>query len=115
EAGVLGPERARKWIRLMQDHSRGIPLELHFHNKTAMANLNHIIGVEEGVHIVHSAISTLANGVSMPSTEVTVDNMRRLGHEGAVDESRIAEVAAHFGALADDEGFARGAPVEYQV
>ncbi|HEX6666662.1 MAG TPA: hypothetical protein VF081_08720 [Solirubrobacterales bacterium] len=115
EAGVLGPERARRWIRLMREHAHDIPLELHFHNRTAMANLNHIIGVEEGVGIVHSAVSTLANGVSMPSTEVTVDNMRRLGHEVAIDDSRLAEVAAHFGALADEEGFARGAPVEYQV
>jgi oxaloacetate decarboxylase alpha subunit len=117
EAGVLGPERARRWIRLCQERAAaaGLPLELHFHNRTAMANLNHIIGVEEGVTIVHSAVSTLANGVSMPSTEVTIDNMRRLGHEVAVDDSRIGEVAAHFGALADDEGFARGAPVEYQV
>lgn len=117
EAGVLGPERARRWIRLCQERAAaaGVPLELHFHNRTAMANLNHIIGVEEGVSIVHSAVSTLANGVSMPSTEVTIDNMRRLGHEVAVDDSRIAEVAEHFGALADDEGFTRGAPVEYQV
>jgi oxaloacetate decarboxylase (Na+ extruding) subunit alpha len=115
EAGVLGPERARRWIRLMREHAHEVPLELHFHNRTAMANLNHIIGVEEGVSIVHSAVSTLANGVSMPSTEVTVDNMRRLGHEVAIDDSRLAEVAAHFGALADEEGFARGAPVEYQV
>jgi oxaloacetate decarboxylase alpha subunit len=115
EAGVLGPERARRWIRLMREQAGELPLELHFHNRTAMANLNHIIGVEEGVTILHSAVSTLANGVSMPSTEVTIDNMRRLGHEVAVDDSRIAEVAAHFGALADDEGFARGAPVEYQV
>ncbi|HEX5608631.1 MAG TPA: hypothetical protein VFX45_00905 [Solirubrobacterales bacterium] len=115
EAGVLGPERARRWIRLMREHAHETPLELHFHNRTAMANLNHIIGVEEGVSIVHSAVSTLANGVSMPSTEVTVDNMRRLGHEVAIDDSRLAEVAAHFGALADEEGFARGAPVEYQV
>jgi oxaloacetate decarboxylase (Na+ extruding) subunit alpha len=117
EAGVLGPERARHWIRLAQERAAagGTPLEMHFHNRTAMANLNHIIGVEEGVAIVHSAISTLANGVSMPSTEVTVDNLRRLGHEVAVDDSRFAEVAEHFGGLADDEGFARGAPVEYSV
>jgi oxaloacetate decarboxylase alpha subunit len=115
EAGVLGPERARRWIRLMREHAHDIPLELHFHNRTAMANLNHIIGVEQGVTILHSAVSTLANGVSMPSTEVTVDNMRRLGHEVAIDDTRLAEVAAHFGALADEEGFARGAPVEYQV
>jgi len=117
EAGVLGPERARRWIRQSQERAArgGLPLEMHFHNRTGMANLNHIIGVEEGVRIVHSALSTLANGVSMPSTEVTVDNLRRLGHEVAVDDSRFAEVAAHFGALADEEGFQRGAPVEYQV
>jgi len=117
EAGVLGPERARRWIRLMRERAAagGTPLELHFHNRTAMANLNHIIGVEEGVTILHSAVSTLANGVSMPSTEVTVDNLRRLGHEVALDDSRLAEVAEHFGGLADDEGFARGAPVEYAV
>jgi oxaloacetate decarboxylase alpha subunit len=115
EAGVLGPERARGWIRLVREHTGDKPLELHFHNKTAMANLNHIIGVEEGVNILHTAVSTLANGVSMPSTEVTVDNMRRLGHEVAIDDSRLAEVAAHFGALADEEGFSRGAPVEYAV
>jgi oxaloacetate decarboxylase alpha subunit len=117
EAGVLGPERARRWIAMAQERAAAgdTPLEMHFHNRTAMANLNHIIGVEEGVRIVHSAISTLANGVSMPSTEVTVENLRRLGHEVAVDDSRFAEVAEHFGGLADDEGFARGAPVEYQV
>ena len=117
EAGVLGPERARQWIRLCQERAAagGTPLEMHFHNRTAMANLNHIIGVEEGVRIAHAAVSTLANGVSMPSTEVTIDNLRRLGHEVPVDDSRLAEVAAHFGGLADDEGFARGAPVEYQV
>jgi oxaloacetate decarboxylase (Na+ extruding) subunit alpha len=115
EAGVMGPERARRWIRLVHERADGVPLELHFHNKTAMANLNHIIGVEEGVHILHTAVSTLANGASMPSTEVTVDNLRRLGHEVAIDDSRLAEVAEHFGGLADDEGFQRGAPVEYAV
>jgi len=115
EAGVMGPERARSWIRLMREHAHAVPLEMHFHNKTAMANLNHIIGVEEGLTIVHTAVSSMANGVSMPSTEVTADNMRRLGHEVAIDERRLAEVSEHFGALADDEGHQRGAPVEYAV
>lgn len=115
EAGVLGPERARRWIRLMRSHAHSVPLEMHFHNRTAMANLNHIIGVEEGVTIVHSAVSSLANGVSMPSTEVTVDNMRRLGHEVAIDDSRLHEVSEHFAGLAEDEGYQHGAPVEYAV
>ncbi len=115
EAGVLGPERARRWIRQAREHAGAVPLELHLHNRTAMANLNHIIGVEEGVTILHTAISTLANGVSMPSTEVTVDNMRRLGHDVAIDDSRLAEVAEHFAALSQDQGYSTGAPVEYEV
>jgi oxaloacetate decarboxylase (Na+ extruding) subunit alpha len=115
EAGVMGPERARSWIRLMRKSAPGTELEMHFHNRTAMATLNHVIGVEEGLTILHTAAGPMANGTSMPSTEVAVDNMRRLGHEVAIDDSRLGEVAEHFGALADQLGYARGAPVEYQI
>ena len=115
EAGVLGPERARCWIRLMRERAGGTELEMHFHNRTAMASLNHIIGAEEGLTIVHTAVSVMANGPSMPSTEVTVDNLRRLGHEIAIDDSRLHEVSSHLGALADELGYQHGAPVEYAV
>jgi oxaloacetate decarboxylase alpha subunit len=115
EAGVLGPERARGWIRLMRERARDTELEMHFHNRTAMASLNHIIGVEEGLTIVHTAVLPMANGPSMPSTEVTIDNLRRLGNEIDLDDSRLAEVSAHLGALADELGYERGEPVEYAV
>ena len=115
EAGVLGPERARRWIRSMHERAGGKELELHFHNRTGMAPLNHIIGIEEGVTIVHAAVRPMANGPSMPSTEVTVDNLRRLGHEVAIDDSRLSDVAEHLGALAEELGYERGAPVEYAV
>jgi len=115
EAGVLGPERARRWIHLMRERAGDTELELHFHNRTGTAPLNHIIGIEEGVTIVHTAVRPMANGPSMPSTEVTVDNLRRLGHEVAIDDSRLAEVAEHLGSLADELGYERGAPVEYAM
>ena len=115
EAGVLGPERARSWIRLMGERAGGTELEMHFHNRTGMASLNHIVGVEEGLTIVHTAVSPMANGPSMPSTEVTADNLRRLGHEIAIDDSRLHEVSGHLGALADELGYQRGKPVEYAV
>ncbi|MFN8203174.1 MAG: hypothetical protein U0S48_11440 [Solirubrobacteraceae bacterium] len=115
EAGVLGPERARRWIRLMQEHAHGVPLEMHFHDKTAMAALNHRIGVEEGVTILHTAVTSLANGPSMPSVEVAIDNMRRLGHEVTLDDTHLAEVSDHFAALAVEEGHHLGGPVEYSM
>jgi oxaloacetate decarboxylase alpha subunit len=115
EAGVLDPERARTWIRLMRRTAPDATLELHFHNKTAMGTLNHIIGVQEGVHILHTAVDSLANGPSMPSTAMAIDNMRRLGHEVTLDDSRLAEVSEHFAALAVENGHHLGAPVEYSV
>jgi oxaloacetate decarboxylase alpha subunit len=115
EAGVLSPERARRWIRLMREHAHGVPLELHFHDKTAMGALNHVIGVEEGVSILHTAVAALANGPSMPSTEVAIDNMRRLGHEVSLDDRRLREVSDHFAALALEEGHHLGEPVEYSL
>lgn len=115
EAGVLGPERARTWIRNAAAVAGDLPLEMHFHNRTGMAPYNHITGVQEGVTIAHAAISTLANGVSMPSLEVLVDNMRRLGHEVDVDDACFAHVAAHFEALSHEQGYPTGVPVEYQV
>ena len=115
EGGVLGPERAHTWIRLMVERSRGKELEMHFHNRTGMGTYNHIIGVGEGVTILHTAVHAVANGVSMPSAEVSVDNMRRLGHEPAVDDSRFAEVSDHLAAIADMEGYHHGAPTEYAL
>jgi oxaloacetate decarboxylase alpha subunit len=115
EAGVLHPERARTWIRLMRATAPDSTLELHFHNKTAMGTVNHIIGVEEGVHILHTAVDSLANGPSMPSIAAAVDNMRRLGHDVAFDASRVEEVSEHFAALAVENGHHIGAPVEYSV
>jgi oxaloacetate decarboxylase alpha subunit len=115
EAGVLNPERARRWIRLMQNSASGTALEMHFHNSTGMGTLNHIIGVEEGLWIIHTAVGPMANGPSMPSTEVAVDNMRRLGHEVAIDDSHLATVAGHLAAIAVEEDHHLGTPVEYAV
>ncbi len=90
-------------------------LEMHFHNKTGMGTLNHLIGVEEGLTIIHTAVRSMANGPSMPSTEVAVDNMRRLGHEVAIDASRLAEVSEHLAATALQEGHHLGVPAEYSL
>lgn len=111
----MGPERARRLLRTLRERCPDTVIEMHFHNKTGMAPLNHIIGVEEGLTIVHTAVDSMANGPSMPSTAVTADNLRRLGHEITIDTSRLQEVSDHLGGIADDYGYERGAPVEYNV
>ena len=115
EPGVLTAERARTFIPRMRDAAHRVPLELHFHNTTGLGTVNYLTGAEEGVTIVHTAVSTLANGPSMPSTEATLDNMRRLGHDVAIDDARLPEVAAHFRAVAEAEGYTTGTPAEFRL
>jgi oxaloacetate decarboxylase alpha subunit len=115
EPGVLSSERAQSWIPRMRDAAGSVPLEMHFHNTTGLGTMNYLAGAQQGVTIVHTAVSTLANGPSMPSTEATLDNMRRLGHEVTVDESRLPEVAEHFRAVAAAEGYATGTPAEFRL
>jgi oxaloacetate decarboxylase alpha subunit len=115
EAGVLSTERARTWIPAMAAAAGDVPLEMHFHNTTGLGTQNHIIGVDAGVTILHTAISTLANGPSMPSTETSVENMRHLGHDVGIDAARLPIIADHFARVAAAEGYKTGTPAEYRV
>lgn len=115
EAGVLGVERARSWIPLMKQHGGDVPMELHFHDNTGVSALNHITGVEAGITILHTAVRYMSNGVSLPCTQVSVDNMRRLGHDVAIDTANLDAVSEHFKAVAEMEGYTIGAPVEYNL
>lgn len=115
EAGVLSPERAATWIPRMVEAAKGVPLEAHFHNTTGISTLNYITAAQAGVHILHTAMGPMANGPSMPSVDITADNMRRLGFEVNLDESLIPRISDHLQRVAEAEGYTIGAPREYNL
>lgn len=115
EAGVLSPERAATWIPRMVEAANGVPLEAHFHNTTGASTFNYLTAAKAGIHILHTAIGPMANGPSMPSVDITADNMRRLGFETNIDESLIPAIAEHLTRAAESEGYTIGAPREYNL
>jgi oxaloacetate decarboxylase alpha subunit len=115
EAGVLSPERAATWIPRMVEAANGVPLEAHFHNTTGISTLNYLTAAKEGVHILHTAMGPMANGPSMPSVDITSDNMRRLGFTTNLDESLIPRISKHLTRAAEAEGYTLGAPREYNL
>jgi oxaloacetate decarboxylase alpha subunit len=115
EAGVLSPERAATWIPRMVEAANGVPLEAHFHNTTGASTFNYLTAAKAGIHILHTAIGPMANGPSMPSVDITADNMRRLGFETNIDESLIPVIAEHLTRAAESEGYTIGAPREYNL
>jgi pyruvate carboxylase len=64
---------------------------------------------------LHTAVAPLANGTSLPATEIILKNARRLGYEAGLDEDALAAVSAHFRNIAEKEGFPVGTPREYDL
>jgi oxaloacetate decarboxylase (Na+ extruding) subunit alpha len=114
-AGILAPERGATLIPALVQAAGRVPIELHCHNTVGTAALNYLTGLRSGVEIFHTASRPLANGPSLPSTEMMVDNLRWLGHEHALDTTHLGPVAEHFERVARQEGWPVGAPGEFSA
>ena len=114
-AGSLKPERVGGLIAAISANARDKPLEIHSHNITGMSTLTYLEAIKHGVHIVHTATRPLANGASLPSTEIMLRNIALLGHTSNLDERLMAQVASHFERIAKTYGFAAGTPNEYDL
>ncbi len=114
-AGILTPERASTLLPAIVQAAGTVPVELHCHNNTGMAPLNYLEGIKHGVRIIHTASRPLANGPSLPSTEMMIDNIEALGHEHNLDVRMLQPIAEHFERVARQEGHPVGAPNEYDV
>ncbi|TCK22035.1 carboxyltransferase [Pseudonocardia endophytica] len=111
--GVLTPERARTLLPAIRAATGSIPLELHCHATTGLAQHNYIEGLEAGFTILHTASRPMANGPSLPSTEGMLPILDHLGLSHGLDVDRLAPVEENFVWAARDAGFEPGAPAEY--
>jgi oxaloacetate decarboxylase alpha subunit len=114
-AGLLTPERTRTLVAAIRAAAGELPVEIHFHSNNALAPINYLEGLLSGADIVHTASRPLAAGVSLPSTENTVANLRYAGYEVDLDESRFAAVEDHLLRVADYEALPVGQPAEYSL
>ena len=114
-AGILTPDRARTLLPALVEAAGDVPVELHCHNTTGMAPLNYLIGVESGVKVLHTCSSPVANGPSLPSTEMTLVNLEAAGHTHNIDAKTLAPVAEHLERIARQEGHPLGVPEEYDA
>ena len=114
-AGILEPERARTLLPAIVAAAGEVPVELHCHNTTGLAPVNYLIGVECGVRRVHTASRPVANGPSLPSTEMTLVNLEAAGHSHGIDTGTFEPVAQHMAAVARQEGHPLGVVDEYDA
>jgi len=112
-SGLLTPERVATLVPAVKKVLGDRPLQLHTHCNSGLAPYVVLQAVEYGVDVVHTATSTLANGVSHAPTERVVANLRRRGHAVGIDLERIEEVAERLATIARQEKKPVGTPNEY--
>ena len=115
EAGVLTPERARTLLPALIEAAGDIPLELHCHNTTGLAPVNYLIGIELGITRIHTCSRPLANGPSLPSTEVMLENVIEAGHTASLDTEALERISRHIEHVGRREGYRLGVPEEYRL
>lgn len=112
-SGLLRPERIATLVPALKKVMGKVPLQIHTHCNSGLAPYVVLQAVEHGVDVVHTATSTLANGVSHSPTELVTHNLRRRGYDVDIDLAPIEEVAEQLEFIAKAEGKPIGEPQEY--
>nr|WP_031358276.1 pyruvate carboxylase [Caballeronia sordidicola] len=114
-AGVITKERMATLIPAIKAKSRGKPLEMHANNLLGQSAKNYLDAIELGVSVIHTASRPMANGPSVPSTEIMVHNLELLGHTHSLDKRQFQVVADRMEQVGKAAGFLVNQSAEYNL
>src|SRR5690606_7928254 len=83
-AGLLTPVAATELVSALSENL-GVPLHLHSHATSGLAEMCELKAVEYGCTHIDTAISSFAGGTSHPPTESMVVALRGTHHETGLD------------------------------
>jgi oxaloacetate decarboxylase alpha subunit len=114
-AGVLEKERLSTLLPAIVAKAGGKPIEFHANNILGQSAKAYLDAIPLGVSILHTASRPMANGPSVPSTEIMANNIELLGHTHSLDMSMLKPVADHFERVGKAAGFLVNQHNEYNV
>ncbi|MDQ6953728.1 MAG: sodium-extruding oxaloacetate decarboxylase subunit alpha [Mariprofundaceae bacterium] len=94
-AGLLTPSATRELIIALKD-ALSIPLHLHCHSTSGVAEMVQWEAVHAGCDIIDTAISPLAGGTSHPATESMVAALAGTPFDTGLNLEALQDVAAYF-------------------
>lgn len=103
-AGVLEKDRIQQLVPGLVKAAGGKPIEFHSNNLLGMSAKAYLDAIDCGVSVIHTASRPMANGPSVPSTEIMARNIQLRGHTHSLDESLFQPVADHFRAVGKASG-----------
>jgi oxaloacetate decarboxylase (Na+ extruding) subunit alpha len=114
-AGVLEKERLQSLVPGLVAVAQGKPIEFHSNNLLGQSAKAYLDAIDLGVSVIHTASRPMANGPSVPSTEIMARNLLLKGHSHDLDEQYFQPVADHFERVGKAAGFLVNQYAEYDV
>ncbi|MEG2788858.1 MAG: oxaloacetate decarboxylase subunit alpha [Romboutsia sp.] len=99
-AGVLTPYNAYDLVKKMKSISK-LPIELHTHCTSGIADMIYMKAVEAGVDIIDTAISPFSGGTSQPPTESLAVTFSEMDRNPGLNMEALLEVAEYFKPIRD--------------
>ncbi|HUF54621.1 MAG TPA: pyruvate/oxaloacetate carboxyltransferase [Dehalococcoidia bacterium] len=95
-AGLLHPYDAFEIVRSMKETVK-IPIQMHCHCTSGMAEMAYLKAAEAGLDIMDCALSTLSQGTSQPPTESLVATFEGTDKDTKLDLEQLTHFADYFG------------------
>lgn len=94
-SGILLPYTAYDLVSKLKKEIK-IPIQLHSHFTSGVANQTYMKGIEAGVDIIDTALSPFSMGTSQPSTESMIASLKDSPYDTGLDLSLVADIADYF-------------------
>ncbi|MBP6322628.1 MAG: oxaloacetate decarboxylase subunit alpha [Fusobacteriaceae bacterium] len=94
-SGILLPELGYKLIKEIKSVT-SLPLELHTHATSGIAEMLYLRAVDAGIDILDTAISTFSGGTAQPATESLVYTLKESERAPGLNIDLLKEIAEYF-------------------
>ncbi len=94
-AGLLTPYATEDLVKAIKD-AVDLPLQLHSHATSGLAEMCHLKAIENGCDRVDTAISSWAGGTSHPPTESLVAGLKDSEYDTGLDLELLQEIGMYF-------------------
>ncbi len=95
-AGLLHPFDAYQIVKSIKEVVN-VPVQLHCHCTSGMAEMSYLMAVEAGLDVIDCALSTMSQGTSQPPTESLVATFEGTEHDAKLNIEQLAHLADYFG------------------
>ena len=99
-AGVLTPYNAYDLVKRVKNVTK-LPIELHTHCTSGIADMIYMKAVEAGIDIIDTAISPFSGGTSQPPTESLAVTFAEMDRNPGLDMDALLKVAEYFKPIRD--------------